>query len=707
MAKPVNFKITLNKKDGGSKEKVEIRRISVDNDVSTSFDYLIEKLNTVFPVIRQPSAQPRLTWVDSEDEEVTIKSDEELVIALTEMEGPVYRLSLEYGCGAVDVMDSVTPNAWFGAKVSGNGQEQVAGNASGEEHPNVTCDGCEMPVVGFRYKCVQCPDYDLCGRCETKGLHPGHNLIRISAPGNAYPHHFFRRINKMHERISKRGFGKDCGGGGEVNEDDSLNSADEPRLPSGGGCGMPPPSTARRAGRGGSAPPTRGRGMCRIPIMELRNPWGMWSGNRCGVNGGGAQKEGDKPSQAPAPGPHVGGPSTLPKIYPHGVFDAMMQGWSNPLGQQQGINMNDLTAALGTAAQSAAAAGAAAAGSAAAAAAGSAAAGNSAANDALRTAHDAAHAAASNAAQAAHHAAAAAAAAGQGDGPAAAGDNKMPKSHSFAGERADYLANVGSLVAAALDPFGIDVDVHVETPDGNISTCASTTKNKNPAPASAEAGTAETGTKPKQQAAADNEQAKESAKESTTDEQGKSGKDEEEKELSDAEEAKELSNDISIEIGEEDPEFEWTVLSKTVSPTFDEAVPKVIPIQVEEKREEKVGDERKGEEEGKPMGAVAAAPHAPPTSDSGASAAGPLYPELPATEPTKVEGDKKKEEEEKNKKTVEVAKHDDPRIQVALQAMLNMGFENDGGWLTQLLEAKNGDIGKALDVLQPVKPVSK
>lgn len=44
-------------------------------------------------------------------------------------------------------------------------------------HPNVICDGCNGPVVGTRYKCSVCPDYDLCAACEGKGLHREHNKL--------------------------------------------------------------------------------------------------------------------------------------------------------------------------------------------------------------------------------------------------------------------------------------------------------------------------------------------------------------------------------------------------------------------------------------------------------------------------------------------------------------------------------------------------
>jgi len=80
-----------------------------------------------------------------------------------------------------------------------------------------------------------------------------------------------------------------------------------------------------------------------------------------------------------------------------------------------------------------------------------------------------------------------------------------------------------------------------------------------------------------------------------------------------------------------------------------------------------------------------------------ASYDGTLYPTLPENNPEKMvpsispESKTQKEQDE----------HPDPKINVALQAMLNMGFTNDGGWLTNLLMAKQGDIGNTLDVIKP------
>lgn len=38
----------------------------------------------------------------------------------------------------------------------------------GEPHVGVTCNSCDKDIHGFRYKCITCPEYDLCGKCEAK-----------------------------------------------------------------------------------------------------------------------------------------------------------------------------------------------------------------------------------------------------------------------------------------------------------------------------------------------------------------------------------------------------------------------------------------------------------------------------------------------------------------------------------------------------------
>jgi len=51
-------------------------------------------------------------------------------------------------------------------------------------HEHVRCDGCQVfPIVGVRYKCNECPDFDFCEVCEEKfGDQHGHPLTKHRTP---------------------------------------------------------------------------------------------------------------------------------------------------------------------------------------------------------------------------------------------------------------------------------------------------------------------------------------------------------------------------------------------------------------------------------------------------------------------------------------------------------------------------------------------
>merc|ERR1711902_463201 len=168
----------------------------------------------------------------------------------------------------------------------------------------------------------------------------------------------------------------------------------------------------------------------------------------------------------------------------------------------------------------------------------------------------------------------------------------------------DYLQNVGSFVAAALDPLGIDVKIDIETPEGRKSCHVSRQTSSASAEASAETSSGQ-------------ENEKEAKKED---------------EVANTEEKKVEPEPAKKANTPSDDEEEWTVLN----------------------------DKKEADGQGSS-----------------------LYPKLTENPPAEIP-------------SAPVASHPDPKIQVALQAMMNMGFSNEGGWLSSLLEAKNGDIGKVL-----------
>ena len=509
MGDNVSFKVFL-KNDN----EQEVRRFVIDKNVSTSYDYLLEKLRVVFPQIQ--GSVFTVCWTDEDGDHVTITSDEELIIALTEMAGPLYKLTVAVRKAAV---------------------QETAGAAGGDDaeivHHGVTCDGCNMhPITGPRYKCLVRDDYDLCGRCEAAGLHLGNNMMKITTPGNVFPHRLFKRIQRLQEKAEKK-TGKEPGWNEKLEKD--MKQVEEQL-------------------RNGFSGPTqhcfgfgpRGRGFLRGGRGGMnRGPWSGAAGTPWNSAAGTAWN-------AAAP-----------------TWNAMMRGW---MGEQPACRSQEKK------------------------------------DDEKKKdeKHEKTHEEAVKAAQEAskeaheqaHSAAQAAAASAAFSFPTMTGPE-------------DYLQNVGSFVAAALDPLGIDVKIDIETPEGRKSCHVSRQTSSASAEASAETSSGQ-------------ENEKEAKKED---------------EVANTEEKKVEPEPAKKANTPSDDEEEWTVLN----------------------------DKKEADGQGSS-----------------------LYPKLTENPPAEIP-------------SAPVASHPDPKIQVALQAMMNMGFSNEGGWLSSLLEAKNGDIGKVLDILQPIK----
>lgn len=174
----VSFKVFL-RNDGVN----EVRRFGVDRDVVSNFSYLREKLQAVFPSLR--GCDFTVAWRDSDGDEIVISSDDELIIALTELQTEVRKLYVTVQAGSAMQYEQL-----------GEG---------GHEHAGVICDGCEKKVEGFRYKCIQCPDYDLCAACENKSLHAEHYMIRIPVPTFWRPHFGKRLAHHLAKAVHKSG----------------------------------------------------------------------------------------------------------------------------------------------------------------------------------------------------------------------------------------------------------------------------------------------------------------------------------------------------------------------------------------------------------------------------------------------------------------------------------------------------------------------
>jgi hypothetical protein len=76
-------------------------------------------------------------------------------------------------------------------------------------HPFVICDGCNETIRGARFKCMHpdCPDYDLCERCESKPVHvhpADHPMLKTKTPLRVKVQSSFDQINEVYDDHHRR-----------------------------------------------------------------------------------------------------------------------------------------------------------------------------------------------------------------------------------------------------------------------------------------------------------------------------------------------------------------------------------------------------------------------------------------------------------------------------------------------------------------------
>ncbi|CAN9514561.1 unnamed protein product [Ophioblennius macclurei] len=178
----------------GKDESVkEIRRYTVDQDVSSSFEYLSKKTTAVFSNLKTSSFT--LFYRDEDGDLVAFSSDDELMMGLACMKDATFRLFIRekkehrrdfplHAFPPFSFMPPPPPLGHHHAPPPPGAAHAPPPHLTPPPavHPNVTCDGCEGPVVGTRFKCSVCPNYDLCSACQARGTHTEHALLPIWHP---------------------------------------------------------------------------------------------------------------------------------------------------------------------------------------------------------------------------------------------------------------------------------------------------------------------------------------------------------------------------------------------------------------------------------------------------------------------------------------------------------------------------------------------
>jgi sequestosome 1 len=180
---------------GSIKNVKEIRRFNLTN-VSSEILYneLIEKIKISFGDLVGDKKELKTYWQDEENELIGFSSSTEMLYAIDVL------TAINISSGKSQFASRLFKIYITAAKLNKTQSEYNFGTYEEEPqvHLGVVCDGCNGSIIGNRYKCKICPDYDLCSECKNKNTHVEHEFTEMPFPRKCP--YFNRRYNSFHGR---------------------------------------------------------------------------------------------------------------------------------------------------------------------------------------------------------------------------------------------------------------------------------------------------------------------------------------------------------------------------------------------------------------------------------------------------------------------------------------------------------------------------
>lgn len=170
-----NVKTYFSKCDG----ETDIRRFSYASKEGITYDGLVEQFRTTYNIPEQCGI--KLFWKDNDGDLLTIADTKEFTSILSSCE-ELIKLVVRVRDPEPEPVDPTL-------------------------HQGVSCDGCSSSVRGIRFKCLVCPDYDLCCDCERKDMHQDHLMLKIARPNTAevQPMVFLANLLRQGDNASEAG----------------------------------------------------------------------------------------------------------------------------------------------------------------------------------------------------------------------------------------------------------------------------------------------------------------------------------------------------------------------------------------------------------------------------------------------------------------------------------------------------------------------